>query len=274
MSRNRIPSVFLLLLVLLQPLTAARCAALLPAAENRDCPAIAPPVYRYEVVRTYPHDPQAFTQGLVYHQGLLYESTGKYGRSSLREVRPETGEVVRHRRLRPRFFGEGITLYHGRIIQLTWKSQMGFVWNREDFNRLRSFRYRGEGWGITHDGARLIVSDGTSTLAFWDPQTFREIGRLHVREGDRPVTFLNELEYINGEIYANIWQSDRIARIDPDTGCVTGWIDLTGLLGPRMMPEEAVLNGIAYDDAADRLFVTGKYWPRLFQIRLVAPKGR
>jgi glutamine cyclotransferase len=260
-------------LSLLQLLTAAHCTALPPAGANGGCPAAAPPVATYNVVRTYPHDPQAFTQGLVYHQGVLYESTGKYGRSRLREVRLETGEVVRQRRLRPRFFGEGIALFHGRIIQLTWKSQMGFVWNRADFDRLRSFRYRGEGWGITHDGSRLIVSNGTSTLAFWDPQTFREIGRLTVREGGRPVTFLNELEYVKGEIYANVWQSDRIARIDPETGCVTGWIDLTGLLGPRMMDEEAVLNGIAYDEAGDRLFVTGKYWPQVFEIEPVPRKG-
>lgn len=274
MSPKRLSRFPLLLFSLLQLLITPHCAAISPSAGGDGCGPLAsgptgePPMYTYEVIRTYPHDPNAFTQGLVYHDGMLYESTGKYGRSGMREVRLETGAVVRQRPLKPRFFGEGITLYHGRIIQLTWKSQMGFVYGRKGFNRLQSFRYRGEGWGITHDGARFIVSKGTSTLHFWDPQTFREIGRMTVRDGNRPVTFLNELEFIKGEIYANIWQSDRIARIDPDTGCVTGWIDLTGLMGPRLMDEEAVLNGIAYDAAGDRLFVTGKYWPKVFEIKL------
>lgn len=275
MSFKRFPSFNLLVLSLVQLLVAAHCAALSPRSGGQECrpltsdTAHSPPVYTYKVVQTYPHDPTAFTQGLVYQDGLLYESTGKYGRSSLREVRLETGEAVRRRDLRPRFFGEGIVIYHDQIIQLTWKSQLGFVYDRKGFHRVRSFRYRGEGWGITHDGKRLIVSKGTSVLYFWDPQTFREIGQITVRDRDHPVTFLNELEYVKGEVFANVWQSDRIARIDPNTGCVTGWIDLTGLTGPRMMDEEAVLNGIAYDKAGNRLFVTGKYWPELFQIKLI-----
>ncbi len=274
MSPHRLRPFFLIGFILLQLFTAAHCAAVSRTAAEEGCArAGGPPVYTYDVIRTYPHDPNAFTQGLIYHEGLLYESTGKYGRSRLRAVRLETGDVVRQRALRHRFFGEGITLHNGRIIQLTWKSQMGFVYDREGFKRRHSFRYRGEGWGITHDGNRLIVSNGTSSLHFWDPQTFREIGQLTVRDGDRPVTFLNELEYINGEIYANVWQSDRIARIDPATGCVTAWIDLTGILGPRMMPEEAVLNGIAWDEKGKRLFVTGKYWPAVFEIALVPKNG-
>ena len=232
------------------------------------------PVYTYRVVKAYPHDPKAFTQGLVYHDGVLYEGTGLRGRSSLRQVELETGKVLQTHSLNGRYFGEGITLWQNRIIQLTWTSRIGFVYNRETFETLREFSYRTEGWGITHDGNRLIMSDGTDTLYFLDPDTFKEIGSIQVRYQDKPVTNLNELEYINGEIFANVWQTDLIARISPQTGCVLSWIDLTGLLESKRdsapSGSEDVLNGIAYDELEDRLFVTGKLWPKLFEIKLVS----
>ncbi len=229
------------------------------------------PVYTYKTVNTYPHDPEAFTQGLVFEDGVLYEGTGLRGRSTLRKVVLETGEILQHYEVPARYFGEGITIFGNRIIQLTWQSRTGFVYDKKSFERLRSFTYPTEGWGITHDGNRLIVSDGTSTLYFWDPETFQEVGRIEVRGATGPVSRLNELEYIGGEVYANVWQTDRIARIDPRTGRVAGWIDLAGLLGPRDRDRQVgVLNGIAYEREKKRLFVTGKLWPRLFEIELVA----
>jgi glutaminyl-peptide cyclotransferase len=244
---------------------AGRIAAPLSAA-----PASAP-VYGYRVVRSYPHDPQAFTQGLTYHEGFLYEGTGLVGRSSIRKVRLETGEVLQIRHLAEPYFGEGIAIWQDSLIQLTWRSEIGFVHDLATFEPRRTFRYTGEGWGLTHDGTRLIMSDGsaTGTLRLLDPATFRESGRLTVRDGGIPVKGLNELEFVKGEIYANVWNTDRIARISPKTGQVTGWIDLRGLLDPREAAGVDVLNGIAYDAAADRLFVTGKLWPRLFEIQLV-----
>lgn len=229
------------------------------------------PIYSYRIVNVYPHDPQAFTQGLVYHNGELYEGTGLRGRSSLRRVNLETGKVLQIENLDPRYFGEGITLWNDRIIQLTWTSQIGFVYDRETFKKLREFTYPTEGWGITHDGARLIISDGTDTLYFWDPETLEEIGRIQVRDRDRPIARLNELEYVNGEILANVWQTNLIARISPETGQAIGWIDLTGLLNPQDLTQPVdVLNGIAYDREGDRLFITGKLWPKLFEIELVS----
>lgn len=232
------------------------------------------PVYTYRVVKAYPHDPEAFTQGLVYHDGLLYEGTGLRGKSSLRRVELETGKVLQIHPLNGRYFGEGITLWQNRIIQLTWTSKIGFVYNSETFETLREFSYRTEGWGITHDGKRLIMSDGTDTLYFLDPDTFEEIGSIQVRYQDKPIANLNELEYINGEIFANVWQTDFIARISPETGRVLSWIDLTGLLdsklGSSLYGSEDVLNGIAYDELGDRLFVTGKLWSKLFEIKLVS----
>ncbi|NEP12161.1 MAG: glutaminyl-peptide cyclotransferase [Symploca sp. SIO2C1] len=232
------------------------------------------PVYTYSIVKTYPHDREAFTQGLIYHDGVLYEGTGLRGKSSLRRVELETGKVLQIHPLNRRYFGEGITLWENRIIQLTWTSQKGFVYNPETFEKLREFTYRTEGWGITHDTKRLIMSDGTDTLYFLNPDTFEEIGSIQVQYQDKPVTHLNELEYINGEIFANVWQTDLIARISPQTGRVLSWIDLTGLLESESQlssyGSEDVLNGIAYDELGDRLFVTGKLWPKLFEIKLVS----
>lgn len=228
------------------------------------------PRYTYEIVNTYPHDPNAFTQGLIYLDGLFYEDTGLRGRSSLRQVEPESGQVLQFLPLPEQFFGEGVTVFGDRIIQLTWQSNVGFVYDRESFEFLREFSYPTEGWGLTHDNERLIMSDGTATLYFRDPETLAEIGRVEVFDENGPVPLLNELEYINGEVFANVWRTDRIARIDPASGQVLGWVDLTGLLGPedRAQPVD-VLNGIAYDAGQDRLFVTGKLWPKLFEIELV-----
>jgi len=228
------------------------------------------PVYTYKVIHTYPHERDAFTQGLVFENGVLYESTGLYGRSSLREVELETGRILQIHDLSAQYFGEGITIYSDRIIQLTWQSQVGFVYDKQNFNLLREFNYATEGWGITNDEKRLIMSDGTSTLYFLDPKSLEENGRINVYDMGSPVSRLNELEYVNGEIYANVWQTDRIARIDPATGQVTGWIDLEGLLSPQDLVNQVdVLNGIAYDSKDGRLFVTGKLWPKLFDIELV-----
>jgi len=230
------------------------------------------PVYTYNITNTYPHDRDAFTQGLVFEDGVLYEGTGLFGHSTLRRVELETGDILQIRELSDQFFGEGITIYEDKIIQLTWQSNIGFVYDKDSFELLQEFNYSTEGWGITHDGERLITSDGTSTLHFLDPQTFEEIGQLEVFGNDGPVTRLNELEYIQGEIYANVWQTDRVARIAPQTGRVIGWIDLRGLLTAEDRSEPVdVLNGIAYDAEADCLFVTGKLWPKLFEIELISP---
>ncbi len=230
-------------------------------------------VYGYKVLKTFPHDPQAFTQGLVYYKdNILYEGTGMWGESSLRKVDLETGTVLQIHRLPDEIFGEGIVVWNDKIIQLTWQHRKGFFYDRETFMLLKEFSYPTEGWGITHDGTRLIMSDGSATLFFWDPETLQEIGRIEVRDDKGPVVRLNELEYIHGLIYANVWQTDRIAIIRPDDGRVVGWIDLTGLLKPEDRHARVdVLNGIAYDAEGDRLFVTGKYWPKLFQIQITKP---
>lgn len=231
------------------------------------------PIYTYKVVNAYPHDRNAFTQGLVFENGVLYEGTGLRGRSTLRRVELETGDILQVRELPAQFFGEGITIYGDKIIQLTWQSNVGFVYDRDSFEVLQEFHYPTEGWGITHDGKRFIMSDGTSTLHFLDLETLEEVGRIEVHDNHEPVTRLNELEYVRGEIYANVWQTDRIARISPQTGQVIGWIELKGLLSAADRSEPVdVLNGIAYDAKNDRLFVTGKLWPRLFEIELVPPK--
>jgi glutaminyl-peptide cyclotransferase len=224
--------------------------------------------YTYEVVKVYPHDQNAFTQGLVIEEGVLYEGTGLYGSSTLRRVDLETGNVLQTYTLTGEFFGEGITVFGDRIIQLTWQSQKGFVYDKQSFDLLQEFSYPTQGWGITNDGNQLIMSDGTATLYFLDPETFEKVGQVEVHD-DGPVTDLNELEYINGEVYANIWRTDKIAIIDPNTGQVTGWIDLTGIYNQENSDPNSVLNGIAYDAEGDRLFVTGKLWSQLFQISLI-----
>lgn len=236
-------------------------------------PAGITPVYTYKIVHAYPHDHRAFTQGLLFTDGVLYESTGLRGQSSLRKVELETGEVLQLRELPARFFGEGATAWGDKVIQLTWRSQVGLVYDRDGFEVVGQFNYPTEGWGLTHDGRRLIMSDGTSTLYFLEPETFGETGRIVVYDEKGPVTRLNELEYVRGEVYANVWQTDRIARIDPGTGRVMGWIELNGLLSPedRSAPVD-VLNGIAYDEKNDRLFVTGKWWPKLFEIEVIPPE--
>jgi len=229
------------------------------------------PVYSYEIVNTYPHDQDAFTQGLVFENDVIYEGTGLYGKSSLRELDLETGGVLQSYGLPAQYFGEGITVFQDIIIQLTWKSNTGFVYDKSSFRLLHDFTYATEGWGITHDGERLIMSDGTSTLHFLDPETFSIIGHIEVCNNDTPIDKLNELEYINGQIYANIWQTDYIAIINPQSGQVSAWIDLSGLLSSQYYSEPVdVLNGIAYDTVNDRLLVTGKLWPWLFEIKLVA----
>jgi glutaminyl-peptide cyclotransferase len=251
---------------------AVMCAALATAclsagseAQRHD----AAPVRGYTVVRSYPHDPSAFTQGLVYRDGLLYEGTGLEGQSTLRKVQLETGAVLRQHRLEPRYFGEGIAIWRDTIVQLTWKHGIAFVYDLETFSPVRTHRYDGEGWGLTHDGSSLIMSDGTSSLRFIEPETFRELRRLPVRDGGMPVHHLNELEYIKGEIWANVWQTERIARISASTGQVNGWIDARGLLTPAEARGVDVFNGIAYDARRDRVFVTGKLWPRLFEIKVL-----
>lgn len=251
-------------------------ASIVPTAAQPTAPGAAPspsaviPTYTYRVVDSYPHDPNAFTQGLIYADGALFEGTGRYGQSSLRAVDLETGQVLHQIELPEQFFGEGITRFGDRIYQLTWQSHEGFVYDAATFDQLGTFTYPSEGWGLTHDNARLIMSDGTDTLHFLDPQTLQETGRVAVRYRDTPVVRLNELEYIDGEVYANIWQTNTIVRIDPLTGQVVGVIDLTGLLSPADITQPVdVLNGIAYDATGDRLFVTGKLWPRLFEIDLL-----
>jgi glutaminyl-peptide cyclotransferase len=227
-------------------------------------------LYTYHVIRTYPHDPTAYTEGLVLVDGVLYEGTGLVGRSSLRRVHLETGTVLQSRALPEPYFGEGIAVLDGRIFQLTWKSQIGFVYDRETFEQERTFSYATEGWGLTTDGSRLIMSDGTATLHFLDPKSLREMATLQVVDDRGPVTRLNELEYVDGEVWANVWKSERIVRIDPASGRVTGVIDLTGLLDRNALISPVdVLNGIAYDAVGDRLIVTGKLWPWLFEIEIV-----
>jgi glutamine cyclotransferase len=220
------------------------------------------------VVARYPHDPNAFTQGLIFHDGYLYESTGRNGQSSLRKVDLESGRVERLQPLDDRYFGEGLTLLDDRLYQLTWQSQTGFVYRLTDFRRLERFSYTGEGWGLTEDGERLILSDGSATLRFLDPESFEVLDSIAVMDGDVPVTNLNELEYIDGEVWANVWYDERVARIDPADGHVLGWIDLSGLYPADQRLPDAVVNGIAYDADADRIFVTGKLWPAIFEIDL------
>jgi glutamine cyclotransferase len=226
--------------------------------------------YTYKVIQSYTHDHTAFTQGLVIEDSMLYEGTGRYGSSTLRKIDLETGTILKSRNLDSKYFGEGITILENRVFQLTWKSNVGFVYDLDTFDIMEQFSYPTEGWGITHDSERLIMSDGSATLYFLDPETFERVGSINVTENGTKINLLNELEFINGEIYANIWYSDSIVRINPETGNVTGRIDLTGLINPDDYDHAVnVLNGIAYDNEKSKLYVTGKYWPELFEIKMV-----
>jgi glutaminyl-peptide cyclotransferase len=225
------------------------------------------PTWRHEVVRSFPHDPRAFTQGLVFRDGYLYESTGRKGESSLRKVELETGKVVQRVSVGRQYFAEGLAAWGSKLVQLTWETNIGFVYDRSTFKQLQTFTYRGEGWGLADDGSRLIMSDGTPTLRFLNPETLAETGSVRVLDGPAAVDDLNELEVVKGDIFANVWLTDRIAVIAPSTGRVIAWLDLKGLM-PGLADNDAVLNGIAYDPARDRLFVTGKLWPRIFEIRV------
>jgi glutamine cyclotransferase len=231
------------------------------------------PEYGYQVVHVYPHDRKAFTQGLEFRAGFLYEGTGLNGQSTLRKVKLETGEVMQQVSVDAQYFGEGVTVFNQQILELTWRSAIGFVYEQNSMRRLRSFNYSGEGWGLANDGSEIYMSDGTPQIRVWDPVTLQEKRRVTVRNGGKPVTYLNELECVRGEIYANVWQTDRVARISPKDGRVLGWVNLSGLLSAADRTDNTdVLNGIAYDLLGDRLFVTGKFWPKLFEIKLV-PKG-
>ena len=228
------------------------------------------PVYTYFIVNKIPHDFNAYTQGLVFNDGYLYESTGRRGQSSLRKVDPDNGAVITLHSLADEFFGEGITILDEKIYQLTWQSYTGFIYDKSTFLVMEEFFYNTEGWGITHNGRELIVSDGTSTLYFLDPITMEVLKQITVTDNNGPVQNLNELEYVNGEIFANVLFSYQIARINPTNGEITGWIDLSGILdNERIDYPIDVMNGIAYDKASDRLFVTGKLWPQVFEIRLI-----
>jgi len=255
-------------LILATAMAAAACG---PATEAGSIPE-----YACQVVHTYPHDNTAYTQGLFYLNGFLYEGTGLNNQSSIRKVKLETGEVIEKRDIPGQYFGEGIVNWKDRLIELTWQAQEGFIYDLGTFQPRGNYHYPGEGWGLTQDGKRIIMSDGTPQLRFWDPETLAELGRVTVTADGQPVENLNELEWVKGEVYANVWQTDRIARIDPKTGHVVGWIDCAGLLSPndQVGGEGAVLNGIAYDTATGRLFVTGKLWPKLFEIKLVKKAAR
>ncbi|HEX5047258.1 MAG TPA: glutaminyl-peptide cyclotransferase [Gammaproteobacteria bacterium] len=222
----------------------------------------------FKVVAVYPHDPRAFTQGLVIRGGRLYEGTGQYGQSTLRRVDLATGNVEKSRPLAPEYFGEGVAVLGNKIYQLTWKNGAAFVYDLESFNVEKALQYKGEGWGLTDDGEHLIMSDGTATIRFLDPATFATVRTIAVHDGDMAVDKLNELEFINGEIWSNVWYDDRIARISPADGAIVGWIDLSALYPKSARGSEAVLNGIAYDTAAKKLYVTGKNWPQLYEIEL------
>lgn len=252
----------------------AALAACAQAAPKAVAP-VETPSYQVRIAASYPHDPQAFTQGLFWLEGHLWESTGHIGRSTIRKVRLADGQVLASTPIPPGLFGEGIVNWGPQIISITWQDGIGFRWDRETLRQISSFRYPGEGWGLTQNGRDIIMSDGTAQLRFLDPDTLRERRRLTVSDGGTLVNRLNELEWVNGEIFANVWQTARIARIDPATGRVTGWIDLSALAAQHQGDDpDAVLNGIAYDAKGDRLFVTGKNWPRLYEVDLVPPTVR
>jgi glutamine cyclotransferase len=225
-----------------------------------------PTLYTYHITHTYPHDTAAFTEGLVFDNGQLYESTGGYGTSSLRRINLENGTVQQEFLLPNQYYGEGLTVVNGSLVQLTWQNKIGFIYDKETFGLLGNFSYTTEGWGLTYDGRSLIMSDGSSNLYFLNPTTYQRVGQVSVHDGNTPVTNINELEYVKGDVYANIWLQQKIAIINPQTGTVKGWIDLTGLY--QSNDPNAVLNGIAYDQKTDRLFITGKDWPSLYQITI------
>jgi glutamine cyclotransferase len=227
------------------------------------------PHYTFKVINTYPHDPNAFTEGLVYLDGFLYESTGLKGASTLRRVDLPSGRVLEEISLDPEYFGEGLAIYNDTIVQLTWQSHLGFLYSKEHLSLVGNFSYPTEGWGLTFDGELLIMSNGSDYLRFLDPLTFQLIREVQVNDGNISIREINELEYVNGDIYANIFQQREIAIINPQTGKVKGWIDLSGLQGASGNDPEAVLNGIAFDAIHDRLFVTGKDWPNLYEIKLL-----
>lgn len=231
-----------------------------------------PEVSTVEVVQSFPHDAGAFTQGLIWSGDVLLEGTGKYGASTLRKVDLESGRVELSVPVDPKIFGEGITELNGKIYQLTWENHFGLIYDRATFQILGTFRYSGEGWGLTNDGSQLILSDGSSTLRFLNPETFEVTRRVIVRGPSGVVDKLNELEYVDGEIYANIWYADRIARISPEDGKLLGWIDCSQVYPAHRRDREAVLNGIAYDPSTRRLFITGKNWPKLYEIQVKAPR--
>ena len=259
----------LIILFLFVILTGFTPLSLTASAESAKAVASVP-VYNFKIINIYPHDQNAFTQGLFFEEGFLYEGTGLNGQSALRKINLKTGNILKIHKLPQEFFGEGIVLYNDKIIQLTWKSHVGFVYDKNSFKLLSTFYYPTEGWGITYDGKQLIMSDGTANLYFLNPDTLKMTGRIEVRDQNIPVTKLNELEYVSGEIFANIWLTNRIARIDPQSGRVTGWIDLEGLSPFKNSDHQMkALNGIAYDSNNHRLFVTGKLWPNIYEIRLV-----
>lgn len=258
----RVSTVLMLSLVLV----ASGCSDSDTPAAGRE----APPEYGYRVVNEYPHDPGAFTQGLVWHDGYIYEGTGQHGKSELRKVELETGEVLQRQKLDSVYFGEGITILGDKIYQLTWLEKTAFLWDLETFDSIRTFSIPTQGWGLTDNDSLLVVSDGSSSIYFRNPHSFALSSRIHVTDHIGAVDGLNELEWIDGEIWANIWRWNFIARIDPTTGNVIGWIRLGGLVPP---PDSAhpigVLNGIAYDSANGRIFMTGKNWPYLYEIEVV-----
>jgi glutaminyl-peptide cyclotransferase len=236
---------------------------------STNAPPARTPVYAYDIVQEWPHDRSAFTQGLQWHENRLFEGTGQVGQSSIREVELQTGRVIRKRDVPPPHFGEGIVILGDNLYEITWTTGVAFVYDWRTFNPKGQFRYEGQGWGLTTDGKSLIMSDGSSTLQYRDPATFAVQKTVSVSDKGQPVSKLNELEWVKGEVWANVWESDQIARINPATGEVTGWIDLKGILPPMdRTGGEDVLNGIAYDAAQDRLFVTGKLWPKLYEIKL------
>jgi len=259
-----------LIVVLVLALSCFQCQPTGSNSKTTAAPANGPaPKYSYQIVNMWPHDSNAFTQGLILMDGKLLESTGQEGFSSLRRVELESGKVLQKVDVPEPYFAEGMTQLNGKVYQLTWQHKLGFIYDAQTFNRLGQFNYQGEGWGLTTDGQSLILSDGTPNIRFIDPANFQVTKTINVTDQNRPIRELNELEYVKGEIYANVWHDNRIATIDPQSGRVNSWIDLTGLMPEgELLDPEAVLNGIAYDQASDKLIVTGKLWPRVYEIKV------